>query len=359
MDLLTDNNTDSERWSTTLHNTSPVVTTDNIFFSENGSTGDTSLLPATSEPTILTAVLNCEEGTSGWLCVADVLEKIVFVCACVGLLFNLSNIITIIISKLYQKTMYKLLISQAASNALTALAHGMARVSLFFLEGNTEIIINICSYNIAQIGPMTCAFTYTLLSLELYYKVILPFKHRELGYAFNVALILIWIVPVILTESIQIVKPLIHKQPEETFMEVFVRLQDNTLGFINTGLALVCLLVVVYLNVVSLKAVHRSLRNKAHEGKSTKKSTITIVAMITTYIIFYLPNWILGILFLLQHQSIIDFLPSLAPDQRIFLITCLSNLKIMNTISDPVIYVVRINAIRETYMRLIRKLKFH
>ena len=359
MDLLTDSTTDSKRWSTTLHNSSLAVTTDSIVFSENGSTEDTSLLPATGEPTIVTAVLNCEEGTSRWLCAADVLEKFVFVCACVGLLFNLSNIMTIIISKLYQKTMYKLLISQAASNALTALAHGMARISLFFLEGNTEIIISICSYNIAQFGSMACALTYTLISLELYYKVIFPFKHRELGCTFNVALILIWIVPVILTESIQIVKPLTHMQPEETFVDVFVRLQDNTLGFINTGLALVCLIVIVYLNVVSLKAVHRSLRNKAHNGKSTKKSTITIVAMVTTYVIFYLPNWILGIFFILQHQSVIVFLPSLAPDQRIFLITCLSNLKLMNTISDPVIYVVRINAIRETYKRLIRKLKFH
>ena len=167
MDLHANIITNTERWSTNLHSTSLVMTTESILISKIG----------------------CDEGTSGWLCAVYVLRKIVFVCACVGLLFNLANIIIIIISNLYKKTMYKLFISQAASNAMTALTYVMAHISLLLLEGGspTELIIRICSYNIVHIGAMTCAFTYTVISLELYYKIILPFKHRESGCAFNVA----------------------------------------------------------------------------------------------------------------------------------------------------------------------------
>ena len=339
MDLHADIITNSERWSTTIHSTSLVMTTESIHFRKNG----------------------CDEGTSVWLCAVYVLQKIVFVCACVGLLFNLANIIIIIISNLCKKTMYKLLISQAASNAMTALTYVMTHISLLLLEGGSpaELIIRICCYNLVHIGSMACAFTYTLISLELYYKVILPFKHRESGCAFNVALVLLWIVSIILTESIQIIVPLSRKQPYETSMEAIVRLNDNTPLFISTGIALVCLIVIVYLNVVSLMAVHHSLRTKAHGGKGIKKSTITIAAMITTYIIFYLPNLIYGVLSLLQYESIISFLPSVTPDRTKFLVTCLSNLHIMNTIADPVVYVVRIDVIRDTYKRLIMKLKCH
>ena len=294
---------------------------------------------STTRPVFDTAV-------SGWLYATDILDKSVFVCACVAFIFNLSNMFIIFISKLYLKTTYQLFISQAVSNAVTALSMGMGYIYVHYFTGEFKLIIAICSYNILQIGSMAC--------VELYYKIIQPFKHRYTVSTFKVALICIWLIPVILTESIQIGMTLSRMAPNETFLVTYFRLQDNTLGYLNMGLALMCLSVIIYLNVASLKAVYRSLQRNPRKGKGTKKSTITIIAMVSTYIVFYLPSWIVGIIFILQYKSQILFLDSLTMNQRRFLIACISNMKI---VSDPVIYVLRINVIRDTYKKLIMKLK--
>ena len=298
-----------------------------------------------------------DTAASGWLYATDILDKSVFVCACVAFIFNLSNMFIILISKLYLKTTYQLFISQAVSNAVTALSMGMGYIYAHYFTGETKLIIAICSYNILQIGSMACVLTYTLISVELYYKIIQPFKHRYTVSTFKVALICIWLIPVILTESIQIGMTLSRMASNETFLVTYFRLQDNTLGYLNMGLALICLSVIIYLNVASLKAVYRSLQRNPRKGKGTKKSTITIIAMVSTYIVFYLPSWIVGIIFIFHYKSQILILDSLTMNQRRFLIACISNMKILNTVSDPVIYVLRINVIRDTYKKLIMKLK--
>ena len=346
----------SDDITSTLQNFFKVVTTEEMLVSENGSTRYADLFSTTST-TPSTAGLDFDEETSRLLYAADVIDYLSFVCACVGFLFNLSNIFIITISNLYKNIMYKLFISQAAANAIYALSDGLVRASFYFLKGDADLIIRFITNNLLHIGSMICALTYTLISLELYYKVILPFKHRGMGNTFNVALIFIWVIPIIVTGSYRIGIILSNMEPNETFLMTFSRLQDNTLAYINTGLALVCIIVIVYLNVDSLRAVCRSLRGKAREAKGTKKSTITIVAMVTTYFIFYLPNWIVGILFELEFKSKISILPVMTMGQMVFVNVFLSSLKVMNTIADPVIYVVRINRIRETYKRLRMKLK--
>ena len=359
--------------STVVHNYSTVSTTKSIY--ENGDYWSTTEAPAvsigfnrtgftddsnssttvsklfTSSPTIYFA----DETVSGWMQATDVLDSFVFVCACVALLFNLSNIVVIIMSKLYLKITYKLFISQAVSNAVTALSMGMTYIASHYFNGNSQLIIAISSYNILQIGSMACVLTYTFISLELYFQIILPFKHRYMGFTFKVALFLIWIIPMLLTESIQIGITLSKMESNETFLVTYVRLQDNTLGYLNTGLALICLIVIIYLNIALLKAVYRSLKSNPREGKGIKKSTITIITMVSTYIIFYLPSWVVGIIFVLHNKYKVLILASLTMHQRLFLVTCLSNLKILNTIADPVIYVLRINVIQDTYKKLVIK----
>ena len=320
---------------------------------ENGSATETTLFNTSHKTSSANSpVLDIE-----WLHASRLLDKVVFACACAGLLFNISNVFIMVISKLYKKITFKLFISQAVANALNALFYKIAYISNQYFERETKLITGICLYNIVQIGSMVCVLSYTLISIELYYKVNLPFKHRFMGFTFEVALALIWLIPVILTESIQVGITLSQRTQNETFVVAYYRIRDNTLGYINTGLALTCLFAIIFLNVASLRAVYRSFERNPREGKSAKKSTITIVAMVTTYIIFYLPNWIFGFLFTLQYRSHIVVLPTLTMNQRLFVAAFLSNLKILNAITDPVIYVLRIDVIRETYIKLIMKLK--
>ena len=155
-------------------------------------------------------------------------------------------------------------------------------------------MIAISSYNIVQIGSMACVLTYTLISLEFYYKIILSFKHRYMRFTFKVALFLIGLIPVILTIGIQIGMILSQMAQNETFLITYVRLRDNTLGYLNTGLALICLIVIIYLNIASLKAGYRSLQSNPRAGIVAKNNNNYnhCYCMVSTYIIFYLPNWI-------------------------------------------------------------------
>ena len=336
------------------HNNLTVFKANTIEDGENGSTTEAALITV-SDSTSSTTRPVFDATASGWLYATDIMNKCVFVCACVAFILNLSNIFIIIISKLYLKTTYKLFISQAASNVVTALYYVVEYITAQYGTKETKLIIAICNYNIIQIGSMACVLNYTLISLELYCQIILPFRHRYMGFTFKVALFLIWLIPVILTESIQIGITLSQMAPNETFLITYVRLGDNTLGYLNTGLALICLIVIIYLNIASLKAVYRSLQSNPRVG--AKKSTITIIAMVSTYIMFYLPNWIGGIIFVLHYKYQVLILASLTMNQRLFLITCLSNCKILNAISDPVIYVLRLDMIRDTYKNRMMKLK--
>ena len=334
-----------------------AVSTANTTDSQFLSTTTGKLFNNVSDTTSSTVRQKADTMNNVWLDTTNILDTVLFVCACVALIFNLSNIFIIIISKLYRKTTYKFFISQALSNALIALCLSMGYISAKYLSGDTKLILDIIVYNIYQIGSMACVLTYTAISADLFFQIILPFKYRSMALTFKVVLSSIWFIPVILTESIQVGITLHNKASNETFLVTYVRLQDNTLGYFNTGLAFVCLAVIICLNVAVLKTVYHSLKSNPREGKSSKKSTITIVAMVTTYIIFYLPNWILGIIFIFHYKSQILILASLTMYQRRFLISLLSNLKILNTVSDPLIYVLRINVIREIYKKILLKLK--
>ena len=334
-----------------------AVSTANTTDSQFLSTTTGKLFNNVSDTTSSTVRQKADTMDNVWLDTTNILDTVLFVCACVALIFNLSNIFIIIISKLYRKTTYKFFISQALSNALIALCLSMGYISAKYLSGDTKLILDIIVYNIYQIGSMACVLTYTAISADLFFQIILPFKYRSMALTFKVVLSSIWFIPVILTESIQVGITLHNKASNETFLVTYVRLQDNTLGYFNTGLAFVCLAVIICLNVAVLKTVYHSLKSNPREGKSSKKSTITIVAMVTTYIIFYLPNWILGIIFIFHYKSQILILASLTMYQRRFLISLLSNMKILNTVSDPLIYVLRINVIRETYKKILLKLK--
>lgn len=167
-----------------------------------------------------------------------------------------------------------------------------------------------------------------------------------------------WLFPLIVTETIQIGVALYSKRLNETYLDTYNRLRDNSLGYLNTCLAVVCLVVIFCLNLIVLRSVRLLLKRNRREGESLKRATVTILAIVVTYALFYLPSWVIGILFLLYYRFDIPILTSLTASQRRFIVVIFTNLKILNTVSDPIIYVMRISKIRNEYIRILLKFKW-
>ena len=145
-----------------------------------------------------------------------------------------------------------------------------------------------------------------------------------------------------------------NKWNNETFLDTYFRVRDNSLGYINFSLAVICLLIIIGLNLKTLRSVYKLLKRSPQEGQSLEKSAITILAIVVTYVLFYLPTWIVGILFVLHFRFQVLVLQSLTISQRSFVIAIFSQLKILNSLSDPLIYAFRISVIRKHYTKLLR-----
>ena len=145
--------------------------------------------------------------------------------------------------------------------------------------------------NIYHAASVACAFTYATISMNLLAQIILPFKYGSMKGCFKVVLIMIWIVPVVVVESIQIGGTLCHMQEGEMFLDTYFRLMDNTLFYINLGLILICFILITCLNLAVLRSICNLMRRRPSEGRIARKSVIFILAIVATYIIFYTPKW--------------------------------------------------------------------
>ena len=291
-----------------------------------------------------------------WLSAANTMTTTEMFVACVAFLFNIANIFAIISSRLHYKITYRLLISLALADAIIALTYGFSDICDKVCSTDSIPVKKVIVYNIYQISSMSCEFTYAVISVDLFAQIILPFKYRYMKGCFKVVVILIWIVPVIVVEVIQIGITLSHMEGNETFLDAYFRLKDNTPFYINLGLTFVCFILIICLNLPVLCAVYRLMKRRPGEGRSARKSAIVIVAIVTSYVIFYTPSWLSGIAFLLHYCLDLPVLESYSMNQRQFITALVTLLKMLNTLVDPLIYVFRIQEIRKTYKNCILKL---
>ena len=163
-----------------------------------------------------------------WLTVAFRMQTTEIFDACMAFVFNLLNILAIASSRLHHRTTYRLLISLALADAIIVLSYGASDIYDIVCSVDTQPVKEIVVYNIYQISSMTCAFTYVTISVDLFAQIILPFKYRSMKGCFKVVLVVIWIVPVVVVESIQIGVTLIHMQANEALFDTYVRLRDNS-----------------------------------------------------------------------------------------------------------------------------------
>ena len=98
------------------------------------------------------------------------------------------------------------------------------------------------------------------------------------------------------------------------------------------------------------------MKRSPGEGRSARKSAIVILAIVTTYVIFYTPSWLSGIAFILHYRFNVLVLESVSMNQRSFIVTLVTLLKMLNALADPLIYVFRIPEVRETYKNWVLKL---
>ena len=237
-----------------------------------------------------------------WLTAAYRMQTTEIFVACVAFVFNLLNILAIISSRLHHKTTYRLLISLALADAIIALSYGASDICDIVCSVDTQPVKEIKVYNIYQISSMTCTFTYATISVDLFAQMILPFKYRSMKGCFKVVLVVIWIVPVVVVESIQVGVTLIHMRANETFLDTYFRLRDNTLFYINLGLTFVCFILITCLNLIVLCSIYSLMKRSPGEERSARKSAIVILAIVTTYVIFYTPSWLSGIAFILHYR---------------------------------------------------------
>ena len=215
-----------------------------------------------------------------------------------------------------------------------------------------EVIV----YNIYQIASIACATTYAVVSIDLFAQIIMPFKYRRMKGCFKVVLVLIWIIPVVFVEAVQVGITLANIQPHEAFLDTYYRLQDNTLFYTNLALTFVCFILIISLNMTVLCVVYRLMKRSPGEGRSARKSAIVIVAIVISYVIFYTPSWLSGIAFLLHYRYDVPVLEPFSINQRWFITALVALLKMMNTLADPLIYVLRIHEVRKAYKGCIFKL---
>ena len=289
-----------------------------------------------------------------WVDLTKIFDTILFCLACAAVIFNLLNVWAIISAKLHLKMTYRLVISLSLSDVVIALVFCITYISKKYLVGETKTIVDMILFNIYHIGSMACVLTLTAVSADLFVQNILPYKYSTLHQVFKIFLAISWIVPIFLTEGVQVGVTLSNKWNNETFLDTYFRVRDNSLGYINFSLAVICLLIIIGLNLKTLRSVYKLLKRSPQEGQSLKKSAITILAIVVTYVLFYLPTWIVGILFVLHFRFRVLVLQSLTISQRSFLIAIFSQLKILNSLSDPLIYAFRISVIRKHYTKLLR-----
>ena len=292
-----------------------------------------------------------------WLSAANTMTTTEMFVACVAFLFNTANIFAIISSRLHYKITYRLLISLALADAIIALTYGFSDICDKVCSTDSIPVKNVIVYNIYQISSMSCEFTYAVISLDLFAQIILPFKYRSMKGCFKVVLILIWIVPVIFVEGIQIGITLSHMEANEAFLDTYFRLKDNTLFYTNLGLTFVCFILIICLNLPVFCAVYSLMKRSPGEGRSARKSAIVIVAIVASYVIFYTPSWLSGIAFLLHYRFDVPVLESYSMNQRQFITALVTLLKMLNTLVDPLIYVFRIPEVRKTYKNCILRLR--
>ena len=288
-----------------------------------------------------------------WLAVAKRLETTEICVSFVAIVFNLSNVFAIIASKLHHKTTYRLLISLALADAILALTYFVCKTSCSL---DTYTALEMAVNNIYHVASMACAFTYAIISVSLFAQIILPFKYRSMKGCFKVVLIVIWIVPVVVVESIQIGGTLFHMREGETFLDTYFRLRDSTLFYINLGLTLICFILITGLNLAVLRSIYSLMKRSPSEGRSARKSAIVILAIEATYVIFYTPRWVHGLVVILHYNFGILILNSLSVTQGHFITAVVSLFKMLNALADPLIYVFRIPEIRQTYKNLVFKI---
>ena len=103
----------------------------------------------------------------------------------------------------------------------------------------------------------------------------------------------------------------------------------------------------ICLNLTVLCVVYRVMKRSPVEGRSARKSAIASVAIVTSYVIFYTPSWLSGIAFLLHYRFGVPVLESFSMNRRWFIIAMVTLLKMLNTLADPLIYVLRIPEVRK------------
>ena len=295
-----------------------------------------------------------------WLTSIFLSDTLLMCCASVAFFFNLLNICAIILSKLYRKSTYQLVITLSASHVIIALNFCMGYFSKYYFIRfvETKKVLDIILYNIYHVGSMSCALTTIAISADLFVQNVFTFKYLAFQKILKPVLALIWIIPVTITECTQIGITLFYKSSEETFVEAYYRLRDNTLGFINVILAVICLILLCALNFKTYSAIRSLLKRAPREGESSKKSALTIFLIVGTYLTFYLPNWILGVIFILHYRYKVRILSPVTRNQQNFITALFAQLRVLDSVSDPLVYAFRISVIREWYKKLFLKLKF-
>ena len=302
-------------------------------------------------------VMNGDSEEDIWLSAARAMTTAEMCVACVAFVFNIANIVAIISSNLHRKTTYRLLISLALADAIIAFTYGISDIcDILVCYADSIPVKEVIVYNIYQIASIVCATTYAVVSIDLFAQIIMPFKYRRMKGCFKVVLVLIWIIPVVFVEAVQVGITLANMQPHEVFLDTYYRLKDNTLFYTNLALTFACFILIISLNMAVLCVVYRLMKRSPGEGRSARKSAIVIVAIVISYVIFYTPSWLSGIAFLLHYRFDVPVLKPFSINQRWFITALVALLKMMNTLADPLIYVLRIHEVRKAYKGCIFKL---
>ena len=293
-----------------------------------------------------------------WLTAVYISNTVILLCSFIAFIFNIFNICAIVSSELYKKFTYSLVVSLSVSDSIIALHFAVYFFADNYVTGVTLWKYYIALYNIYQIGSMTCVLVLITISVDLLIQNLYPFKYLQLSRFGKVILVLNWAVVVTLVEVIQVGTTLFHRLEMESFVDAYLRLKDNTLGYINLVLATVGVLTLSVLNIKTLRMIYLLIQRTPGKTKSSTKSSITIFTIITTYIIFYVPGWVFGIMQVLIFRYKLDILSTLTHSQIVFIQDLCAQFKVLNSIADPVVYAVRISAIRIIYKKTLLKLKF-
>ena len=93
-----------------------------------------------------------------WLSAANTMTTTEMCIACVAFVFNIANIFAIISARLHHKNTYRLFISLALADAITAFAYGFSDICDKACSTDSIPVKEVIVYNIYQISSMACAF---------------------------------------------------------------------------------------------------------------------------------------------------------------------------------------------------------